>query len=64
MTDLLSKQQLVQRSIERALDNFKKVGRANLTAAKIRFRINALKNNWTQFREEHVLLLTTMPEKE
>ncbi|XP_012543284.2 uncharacterized protein LOC105840772 [Monomorium pharaonis] len=64
MTDLLSKQVLLQRSIERALDNFKKVGRANLTPAKIRSRLASLQDNWGQFQEGHVRLLQAVPERD
>lgn len=49
MLDLLNKQSNLRRSIERALDNFKKSGKANLTLAKIRNRISNLQDCWHQF---------------
>lgn len=61
MSDVLTKQMLLQRSIERALENFKKVGKANLTAAKIRTRTAALKDNWMNYQDGHVLLLKSVP---
>lgn len=57
MNEILQKQMIFQRSIERALENFKKLGRANITAAKIRTRIAALKDNWTHYQNGHALLL-------
>lgn len=39
--------------IERTLENFKKVGRSNLTAAKIRSRVTSLKESWTAFINGH-----------
>lgn len=64
MMELLAKQTVVQRSIERALENFKKLGKANLTAAKIRSRLASLQDNWSQFQAAHVQLLQAVPEKD
>lgn len=64
MTESISKQMLLQRSIERALDNFKKVGKANLTAAKIRNRIANLKETWTQYQNGHAMLMGSLPAKD
>lgn len=55
---------ILKRSIERALDNFKKLGKANYTAAKIRSRLSNLKENWGQFRTGHAFLLSVTPAKE
>ncbi|XP_011881282.1 PREDICTED: uncharacterized protein LOC105569429, partial [Vollenhovia emeryi] len=62
MSDILAKQNVLQRSIERALENFKKVGKANLTPAKIRTRISALQANWTLYQDGHAHLLTAVAE--
>ncbi|XP_011858833.1 PREDICTED: uncharacterized protein LOC105556359 [Vollenhovia emeryi] len=64
MTDILTKQTVLQRSIERAEENFKKIGRANLTPAKIRTRIASLKSNWAQFQDGHAHLLKTIAESD
>ncbi|XP_011859777.1 PREDICTED: uncharacterized protein LOC105557203 [Vollenhovia emeryi] len=50
---LLAKQQQLQRIIERAVDNFKKIGRNNLTAAKIHSRISSLKESWILYLNGH-----------
>jgi len=59
--DLLARQLHLQRSIDRALENFKKIGKANLTAAKIRTRIAALKDNWSHFEDGHLPLQKAVP---
>lgn len=64
MSELLQRQLVFQRSIERALDNFKKLSKANITAAKIRTRIAALKDNWSHYQSGHTLLLSAVPAKE
>lgn len=53
MADLLAKQQQLMHSIDRALDNFKKIDTRNYTPAKVRSRITALKNLWMQFQDGH-----------
>ncbi|XP_011867619.1 PREDICTED: uncharacterized protein LOC105561844, partial [Vollenhovia emeryi] len=62
MADLLTKQNVLQRSIERSIENFKKVGKANLTPAKIRTKIASFKANWIQFQDGHVSLLRAVAE--
>ncbi|XP_070518860.1 uncharacterized protein [Cardiocondyla obscurior] len=66
MKALLARQLFVQRSITRALDNVRKLGKANFTAAKLRSRLDTLHENWTQFQEGHLRLLegTTEVERE
>lgn len=59
MSETLAAQMILKRSIERTLDNFKKLGKANFTAAKIRSRLSTLKENWSQFRSGHAILLST-----
>ncbi|XP_029160141.1 uncharacterized protein LOC114932141 [Nylanderia fulva] len=56
MSDHLSQQLTMLQSVERALSNFKKVGRANYTAAKIRQRMSTLKETWTRCIEKHAIL--------
>lgn len=60
MTDisarLLVKQLQQRRIIERALENFRKIGRANLTPAKIRSRMTSLKDTWQLLLDGHVEL--------
>ncbi|XP_070527728.1 uncharacterized protein [Cardiocondyla obscurior] len=62
MSDLLIKQSVTRRSIERMLSNFKKLGRENITAAKVRSRIAFLQEAWSKFQEVHVQLLRSTPE--
>lgn len=50
MTEVLDKQQQLLRTVDRALDNFKKIGKSNLTPAKMRNRIGALKEVWAQIQ--------------
>ncbi|XP_036145841.1 uncharacterized protein LOC118646627 [Monomorium pharaonis] len=57
----LSSQGVRQHSIERALDNFKKLGRNNLTAAKIRSRATSLKEIWRSYQEGHSTLMQIVP---
>ncbi|XP_036146380.1 uncharacterized protein LOC118646806 [Monomorium pharaonis] len=61
MSEILSNQLVLQHSIQRALDNFKRLGKGNLTAAKIRSRIATLKDNWRPYRENHGILLQAIP---
>lgn len=60
MTDALDTQQQRMRTVERALVNLRKVGKPNLTAAKIRSRITQLKDTWTQIESAHVALKRTI----
>ncbi|XP_025994180.2 uncharacterized protein LOC113004598 [Solenopsis invicta] len=62
MTELLAKQQTLLHSIANALSNFKKLGRNNYTPAKIRSRINALKDAWGQCVNAHAALMHVTPE--
>ena len=61
MSEILSNQLVLQHSIQRALDNFKRLGKGNLTAAKICSRIATLKDNWRPYRENHGILLQAIP---
>ncbi|XP_026830319.1 uncharacterized protein LOC105279648 [Ooceraea biroi] len=54
--ELLDQQLQMKHSISRALENFKKTGRKNLTPAKIRSRMTSLKENWNQLRKGHASL--------
>ncbi|XP_024890929.1 uncharacterized protein LOC112466832 [Temnothorax curvispinosus] len=60
--DLLAQQQALMHSITRALDNFKKLGKNNYTAAKVRARIASTKEVWTQCLRVHSALLQAIPE--
>ncbi|XP_032676814.1 uncharacterized protein LOC116846716 [Odontomachus brunneus] len=61
MAEIWTRQQQLQRSLDRFLENFKKLGRANLTAAKIRSRISALRELWQQFQSGNAVLLQSTP---
>ncbi|CAK9814053.1 hypothetical protein ANTPLA_LOCUS8051 [Anthophora plagiata] len=54
MESALLRQQMLKHTIERALANFKKVGRESQTPAKIQTRISALHTAWQQFQDGHV----------
>lgn len=58
---LVEKQLFLHNTIGRSLDNYKKIGRKNLTAAKIRSRINMLKETWRQFQNNHDDLMRAVP---
>jgi len=62
MTDLLIKQHSLFHSVARSLENFKKIGKNNYSAAKIRSRMFALKETWTQCIQTHSLLLQAVQE--
>jgi hypothetical protein len=62
LNDLLAQQQALMHSITRVLDNFKKLGKNNYTAAKVRARIANTKNVWTQCLRVHSALLQAIPE--
>lgn len=49
-----------QQTIENFLSNVKKIGRNNLTPAKIRSRITSLKETWAQYQQGHDVLLGTV----
>lgn len=61
MSEILERQLLLQRSIERTIENFKNLGKTKLTASRIRTRIAALKDTWKQFQDGHVLMLKSVP---
>lgn len=63
MSEQWDKQFRLQRLIERTLENYKKVGRGNLTASRIRSRISSFKEIWVQYQEGHdVLSRIVLPE--
>lgn len=43
------------------MENFKKIGKNNRTAAKIRNRISALKEIWAQIQTVHIALRSSIP---
>lgn len=53
MSDLMPKQMELQGVIERSLTNFKKIGRQNLTPAKVRSRMASLKETWMMYLNGH-----------
>ncbi|KMQ87429.1 hypothetical protein RF55_13290 [Lasius niger] len=63
MSEKLPAHLVLQHSIERALDNFKKVGKNNYTAAKIRSRLSTLKELWGLYQEGHIELTKTTSEE-
>lgn len=62
MEPSLLRQARLQRSISRALDNFKKLGKVNLTGPKIRARISSLKDLWLQYQEGHDAMMRSTTE--
>ncbi|XP_077272766.1 uncharacterized protein LOC143903178 [Temnothorax americanus] len=62
MSELLVQQQALLHSISRSLENFKKIGKNNYTAAKIRSRITSLKETWSQCVQVNAQLLQACPE--
>lgn len=62
MNDPLPLQQTMFYTVSRALENFKKIGRNNYTAAKIRSRMTFLKETWAQCRQTHAAILQLYPE--
>lgn len=62
MAKPLAKQLQLRRILERSMENFKKIGRANLTPGKVRSRLSILKDTWTQFLDGDVILSKVIPE--
>ncbi|CAK9801742.1 hypothetical protein ANTPLA_LOCUS2930 [Anthophora plagiata] len=62
METALLRQQMLRTTIERALINFKKIGRDNQTPVKVQTRINALQTAWQQFQDGHVALASLTSE--
>src|SRR5436190_14579993 len=62
--EVLANQQAQFYSVSRALDNFKKIGQTNLTAAKIRSRIDSLQQSWKQCVHNHGTLLQLISEEQ
>ncbi|EFN82699.1 hypothetical protein EAI_17613 [Harpegnathos saltator] len=62
MNEHVAKQNQLRRLILRALDNFKKIGKTNLTPAKVRSRISSLKDSWSRFLDGHATLCKVVPE--
>ncbi|XP_029157227.1 uncharacterized protein LOC114929730 [Nylanderia fulva] len=61
MSEPLAQQIILLQTIERSLTNFKKIGKNNYTAAKIRQRIGTLKENWTTCVNKHANLVQIVP---
>ncbi|XP_029159115.1 uncharacterized protein LOC114931307 [Nylanderia fulva] len=61
MSEPLAQQIILLQTIERSLTNFKKIGKNNYTAAKIRQRIGILKENWTTCVNKHANLVQIVP---
>lgn len=59
MEDHLATQMRIQRSIERAVENFKKIGKAKTTPATIRSRLAALQELWVNYQANHNRLIAT-----
>ncbi|KYN18568.1 hypothetical protein ALC57_09120, partial [Trachymyrmex cornetzi] len=57
MEDLLLQQRVSMRTIKRALENFKKIGRANLTYGIVRNRLQTFKENYARCELLHAQLL-------
>ncbi|XP_018406269.1 PREDICTED: uncharacterized protein LOC108782485 [Cyphomyrmex costatus] len=57
MQDLLSQQRLAMRSVTQALENFKKIGRANHMYGIVRNRLQTLKENYVRCELQHSQLL-------
>ncbi|XP_039309927.1 uncharacterized protein LOC120358745 [Solenopsis invicta] len=64
MEELVAMQQIALQTVAKALSNFKKIGKPNYTPAKIRSRITALKEAWTQCTNRHAALLQVVPADE
>ncbi|KYN50168.1 hypothetical protein ALC62_01023 [Cyphomyrmex costatus] len=64
MTDVRERQQLLLQSVDRVLENFKKIGKNNYTPAKVRSRINALKELWSQCIHCNAAFIKAFPNEE
>ncbi|XP_011883991.1 PREDICTED: uncharacterized protein LOC105571130 [Vollenhovia emeryi] len=64
MSEQFIKQTELLRVLSRSADNFKKVGRNNYTAAKVRSRIASVKETWNHCLHGHAVLLSLVPQKD
>lgn len=64
MSEILVRQVELLRTVGRAEENFRKYGRNNYTAARIRSRISTLKEIWHQCIQGHHALVITVPDKD
>lgn len=62
MSEILSRVETLLHNVERSLDNFKKLGKNNYTPAKIRSRMESLKDTWNQCVQTHAALTQAIPE--
>lgn len=64
MKELLARQDVSMRAVERALTNFKKIGKARLTIAVVQQRIAQLKTSFAQCEQIHAKLLVASTKEE
>ncbi|XP_076301647.1 uncharacterized protein LOC143219631 [Lasioglossum baleicum] len=58
------RQAMLQRKILRTVENFKKIGQANVTLEKVLGRLSILEDVWIAFQEGHLALLASTTEEE
>lgn len=63
MDVLLTQQNISVRTVLRALENFKKIGQGNYTYAKVRNRLQNLKEFWIECKQQHVQLIQITDEE-
>lgn len=61
MSELFAQQETLIHSIARSLDNFKKIEKNNYTVARVKSRIDVLKETWAKCIRTHADLLKTIP---
>lgn len=64
MDTLIRENRVHSRLIKNALSNFRKLGKANLTPAVIRGRINLLKDYWTKFQATNIKIEVAVSDEE
>lgn len=57
MEGLLAEQRVTLKSITRALENFKKIGKDNLTYGIVRNRLQKLKDDYVRYEHTHAKVL-------
>lgn len=57
MEELLAQQKVTAHAIDRALDNFKKIGKVNLTLGIVRHRLQKLKEDYAKYELQHAKIL-------
>lgn len=63
MEALLAEQRVTTKSITRALENFRKIGKDNYTYGIVRHRLQKLKDEYVRFEQTHAKIIVLATEE-